>query len=202
LRLFTRYVLFMLRPLQIFHLGLVFLIPVIFALLKLSADDYDPIIILTNKISIVLGVVWTSYFTIELLRTDANDNIKPTVLKKYRTLIAKNTRFLFISDILLLIILCILGYQILAFRSVEFIATKNTELFESKLDGSIEKVGDISPNKITSFRVKSGIKLFVFRDPAKEEYTSLEPVDVPSFFSSKKIKRIKLIQDENFQLLK
>ena len=192
----------MLRPLQIFHLGLAFLIPVLFALLKLSADDYDPIIILTNKISLVLGVVWTSYFTIELLRTGANNNIKPTVLKKYRTLIATNTRFLFISDILLLIILCILNYQILAFRRVEFIATKNTELFESKPDGSIEKVGDISPNKITSFRVKSGIKLFVFRDPAKEEYTSLEPLDVPSFFSSKKIKRIKLIQDENFQLLK
>lgn len=190
------------RLLQILHLSFVFLIPITFTILKVSANDYDPIIILTNKASIVLGVIWASYFTIELLRTGTNEDLKPTLLKRYRTLLATHFRFLIMSNIILLFIFCILVYQFIAYRNVEFIATRNTELFESYNNGSIEKIGDISPNEITTFRVKTGIRYFLFKDPSKEDFTSIQPIEVPPFYTSKRIDRIKLIQDDKFEMLK
>jgi hypothetical protein len=192
----------MIRPLQILHLSFLMLIPLAFTVLKLSANDYDPIIILTTNVSIILGVIWTSYFSIELIRTGTNDDLKPTLLKKYRNLIAFNLRFLVASNVILFFIFSILIYQFIAYRKVEFIATKNTELFESYADGTIEKVGDIPPNTIINFRVKTGIKFFLFRDPAKEEFTSMQPIEIPLLFSSKKIDRVKLIQDDEYEMLK
>ena len=190
------------RTLKILHLSLLLLIPLAFTVLKLTANDYDPIIIFANNSSIILAVIWSSYFFIELVRTGTNDNLKPTLINKYRNLIAFNLRFLVASNFLLFFIFSILIYQFIAYRQVEFIATRNTELYESFADGTIEKVGDIPSNKIIKFRVKIGRKFFLFRDPAKEEFTSIQPIEIPLIFSSKKIDRVKLIQDSEYEILK
>jgi hypothetical protein len=190
------------RLLQIMHLSFLFLIPITFTILKITANDYDPIIILTNKASVVLGTIWASYFTIELLKTGSNEDLKPSLLKRYRKLLGANFRFLIVSNIILLFIFCVLIYQFVAYRNVEFIASKNTELFESHTNGAIEKIGDIIPNKITTFRVRTGIRYFLFKDPSNEEFTSIQPIEVPYFYANKKIDRIKLIQDDKFEILK
>jgi hypothetical protein len=187
---------------QFIHLTLVFLVPTVFVCLKIISKESDPLLSLTNKIFLVLTSVWTSYLVVELIKTGSNEEIKSGIIKKYRHLIITNDLFLWISNTILFVSLTLICYQILFFREVEFISDKKIELYESDSIGEITKVGDLHPDDISNYRIKVGVKYFLFKTPLGNEFTAIPPVSIPFVWQKSKIERIKLIANENFERLR
>lgn len=189
------------KTLQIIHLTLVFLTPTVFAYLKIISKESDPLLILTNKLFVILSVMWSSYLVVELIKTGSDEEIKLNLIKKYRQLLITNNLFLWATDILLLLSFSLLCYQISFFRTVEFVSDTKIELYESNLTGKISKIGDLNPENISNYRVRVGRKYFLYKTPLSKDFTSIEPIMIPFIWDKTKINRIKLTKYENFEIL-
>jgi len=186
---------------QTLHLVLIFFVVVAFAFLKLTATDSDPLLEFTNKIVVIVTAAWSAYTTIRLIQLGRTEDQKSKLLERYRHLLLNSRLFLVLSNLLLFTAFLVIIYQLLFFRSVEFVAISNMELFESRASGRIDKIGDIPANKIIRLRVHVGEKFFSYKELLQEEYSIIKPVNIDYFWNDKGITRIKLNQNHHYEVL-
>ena len=171
----------MIRTLQIWHLSLLGLVPVLFAVFQLVSEPYDPTRVLVENLTFIGSGVLVSYTLIFFILTGRKDDALPNLFKIYRQALC-HIPFLAISNAVLTILLLNLSHQLTFYRQVEFLSSKDVEIFLNDVPGKRERLGFIRAKNPTYFRLLIGEHLIGVSDLEEQRVAETILLDVPSIF--------------------
>lgn len=196
------------EKLQLWHLLMLGLVPVLYTILKLNSalDDETPRIL--GYILIVIGSVWSAYIIVMTVRRGTREDILKELLTEYRTHL-RSLIFLVISDIVLTIGILFLLYEVRFFRQVRFSSDTDVTVCINETPGQLDVLGNVKAGESKEFRVKVGKRRLIYwkvrPDNAKRalltlnETTALDIIDVPFFWSRKRVPSVQIQVDKEYE---
>lgn len=186
--------------LQIAHLVTLFLVPILwFAVTKTS----EPEDIFARTVTAITGlsiIAWGSLVVVLSIRYGDKAQGVHKLFSLYRRLLASLV-FLIITDILLVVALTVLTYQVIAYRQVEFSARLAGQLISSDAPGSVFVLGRLTPNEPKLFRLRTGRRYLAFQRDTS--IVALPVIEVRPWWRDLHIQHIEIsVKEEDYELLK
>lgn len=169
----------MLRNLQIWHLLCLALIPILFALFRLSSESHDADRALVENLIVVGGSVWIAFAIVSFVITGKKEETLPNLVRLYRGLLEKMW-FLWIANVAGTALVIVIAYHLACFRQVEFLGTTDVELI---LNDRVDKqtlIGIVPAKKPSTFRLRIGSRKLVFREVGSDKILGGMELVVPS----------------------
>lgn len=141
--------------LQLTHLaGLVF-VPVAYTVFRMLSQPHDHMRTLVSVVFVLAGSLWSSGILVYGLLTGSSEAPTATVLQHYRKLLLRRW-FLVATDLLLLVGLGLLLHQILGYRQVAFVSSRDCDLYTEDAEGEAQLLGTVKARQVTLFRLHVG----------------------------------------------
>ena len=172
----------MIRILQIWHLSLLALVPVLFAIFQLVSEPYDPSRVLVDNLIFLGGGLLASYTLVFFILTGRKEDALPNLLRIYRQALGY-VSFVAVSNIVLTALLIILVHQLTFYRQVEFLSSKDVEIFLNDELGKNQRLGFVRARTPTYFRLSIGKHLIGITDLEEQRLAGSELLNVQSIFS-------------------
>ena len=172
------------RILQISHLAMLALVPLLFTIFRMVSEQYDPSRALVENIVIIGGGILSGYTLIILVITGKSEDALPGLVKLYRKSLSR-VSFLVVSDILLGLVLVLLMHQLLFFRQVEFLSPTNVELYLGNKIGKPNRLCFVRALTPAYIRLSIGQNQLVIKDSTTNKFVDSLYFDVPDFITDR-----------------
>jgi hypothetical protein len=167
----------MIRKLQILHIGLLFLVPILFVLFRINSHPGDEWRDAFDVVMEVLGGVWLSLTVISAVIWGLKEDTKVSLIATYRRFLTR-VSFLCVSNLVLAGAVFVLGQQLAMYREVEFWSNLDVEVYLSDDIGNDHRIGVLKANQLTKFRLHIGRRHLVFKDIANDEVLDTEALEI------------------------
>jgi hypothetical protein len=177
--------------LQLWHLILLFLVPVFYAILKLNSESHDSVTRFLGTALIVFGSIWSAYIVVMTVRYGNNENIFNSVLSEYRRQLSKYS-FLIISNTVLTLAAVFLLYQLFFFRQVEFTSNADVRVMLVDTPGKFAFLGIVKEKQPIKYRLMVGTRQLNCMKLTDDIVVASEKIEVPVFWSDRKVPLVKI----------
>jgi hypothetical protein len=175
------------------------LVPILwFAVTKTS----EPEDVFARTVTAITGlsiIAWGSLAVVLSIRYGDKGQGINKLFSLYRRLLA-SIAFLTITDILLVVALTVLTYQVVAYRQVEFSAPLAGQLISSDAPEAVFVLGRLIPNEPKLFRLRTGTRYLAFKTDTS---TVALLVEVRPWWRDLHIQHIEIpVKEEDYEILK
>jgi hypothetical protein len=169
--------------LQASHLAMLALLPILFAAFRMVSEPYDPSRARVEHVVLIGGVLFSSYSLIFIVVTGKTGDALPSLLRLYRESLAK-VHFLAVTNVLLAAVFFLLFYQLIFFRSVEFLSSTDAEIYLTDTVGKPARLAFVRAKSPTYLRLSIGRHQVAIKDVATQQWVDTQPVTVPNVLAA------------------
>jgi hypothetical protein len=156
-----------------------------FILLSEPHDKYRPLITLG---AYLVSSIWAGLTFVYPLLVRKNESLREAILNGYRDL-SRRPAFLLMSNLVLLTAAVTLGYQLLIYRQVEFVADREALIIEGSEVNRSEIIGELASDQPRKFRLHVGRHVIALIDPnSREPFYATDVVVVPAWVGSGRLR--------------
>lgn len=172
-----------LTALQLWHLAVLAVLPLLFAVFRMVSEPYDPTRTFVEGVVVFAGVLLSTYSLIYIVVTGKSDGSVPSLWRAYRDCLQR-LPFLLVGNVALTAVLAVLLFQLLAYRQVEFLAVSDVEIYLSNDVEFPERLGFLRSKTPSYFRLALGRQRIVAKETATQKWLDAQTLDVKSALSS------------------
>jgi hypothetical protein len=188
----------MLGALQLVHLVLLFAVPIAYALLTTTGDSSDLNMQRLTKLTTILAVVWTSSVAVGAVLYGAKEDLLRSLWSSYRSMLMRYP-FLVVSNLALALVAALLLWHLTAYRSVTFYADRDVTLILNDEVGEVVEVGRLTADTDSKIRLRIGTRHLAYRVLDSGAVGSLEPLEVPAWWSSRSLSIVRVSPEESYE---
>jgi hypothetical protein len=172
------------RTLQIWHLSMLALVPLMFVIFRMVSEPYDASRALVENLVLIGGGILSGYTLLFFVITGKPDHALPSLFGLYRNSLSR-VSFLIVSNILLTSVFLLLIHQLVFFRQVEFLSPTDVELYLGDDIGKPERLGFVRSLTPTYLRLPLGQHLLAVKDVATQQWIESQTLKVPSVITER-----------------
>jgi hypothetical protein len=172
------------RTLQIWHLSMLALVPLLFSIFRMVSEPYDPSRALVENLVLIGGGILSVYTLLFFIITGKSDDALPNLFRLYRSSLAR-VSFLIVSNILLTFVFTLLIHQLVFFRQVEFLSPTDVELYLGDEIGKPKRLGFVRARTPAYLRLSVGQHLLSVKDVATQQWVESQSLKVPSVITER-----------------
>jgi hypothetical protein len=171
---------------QLWHLAMLAMLPLLFAGFRMVSEPYDPSRALVENVVLLGGVVFSSYSLIFIVITGKSTDALPSLLKLYRDSLSRLS-FLATTNVMLTLILALLVYQLIFFRQVEFLSSIDVEIYLGDTVGKPARLAFVRAKSPTYLRLSAGQHHLAVKDMATQQWVESQTAIIPSYFTEQAV---------------
>lgn len=189
-------ILFWKPKLQVWHLAGLFLVPVLYAILKLNSEPQDSVAQQLGSALFIFAIIWGAYVVVMTVRHGDRDAVLKNLFSEYRRQLG-HMPFLIVANVILTVLAGFLVYQLIFFRQVEFTFPTEVELMLNDTVGHPQVLGIIKENQPTKYRLRVGERLLAYKQVKNGRLIALKPLRVPFVWSKDELPLVKVKTEEH-----
>ena len=166
-----------LTALQLWHLALLAMLPLLFAVFRMVSEPYDPTRALVDGAVAFVSVVLSTYSFIYIVVTGKSDGSVASLWRAYRDCLQR-LPFLVVGNLALTALLALLLCQLAGFRQVEFLSAQDVEIYLADELGPPERLGFLRGRKPSYFRLSIGVHRIVVKETATQQWLDAQTLDL------------------------
>jgi hypothetical protein len=186
--------------LQVLHLALVALIPITFVFLRLAAGPGDPTIGNLGRLVTIAGVVWTTSIAVGAIVLGSKGDVLKRLLSSYRHLLTMRA-FLVASVVILGSVETFLAWNVVAYRTVKFVAPEGAVLLLSDKVGEQREIAVLPTAEETQVRLRIGHRHIAYRFVRDGQLGAFEPIIVTGWWTGDNMPIMRLVKEAEFETL-